>query len=88
MFRARKGNFCGRQDEGNKTEMIQACEKEGLDAPVMRCEKLAVVSLKRGRSRLKKHWKEVIRHHIVHLQLTRDMTLERKLWRSWIRVVD
>ncbi|PHT60524.1 Alpha-N-acetylglucosaminidase [Capsicum baccatum] len=40
----------------------------------------------RGRGRSKKNWREVIRHDMEHLQLTEDMTLDRKVWRTRIRV--
>ncbi|XP_060178155.1 uncharacterized protein LOC132608100 [Lycium barbarum] len=57
-----------------------------VDAPVRRCERLTVVGLKRGRGRPKKAWGEVIRQYIVLLQLTEDMTCDRIVWRSTIRV--
>lgn len=44
-----------------------------------RCDRLAVVSFKRGRDRLKKHWGVVIRQDMTHLQLIEDITLDRKL---------
>lgn len=34
----------------------------------------------------RKNWEEVIRHDTTHLQLTGDMTLDRRLYRSRIRV--
>ncbi|KAF3680620.1 hypothetical protein FXO37_03240 [Capsicum annuum] len=40
----------------------------------------------RGRGRPKKYWREVIRWDMEQLQLTEDMTLDRKVWRTWIRV--
>lgn len=36
--------------------------------------------------RPKKYWGEVIRHNMAQRQLTEDMTLDRKLWRTGIRV--
>ena len=48
---------------------------------------MQVASQRRGRGRLKKNWGEVIRQDMTLLQLTEDMTLDRKVWRSKIRVV-
>ena len=55
------------------------------NAPVRRCERLAVDGFRRGRGRPKKYWMEVIRHDMAQLQLTEDMTLDRKMRRSRIR---
>ncbi|KAF3612695.1 50S ribosomal protein L2, chloroplastic [Capsicum annuum] len=60
--------------------------RRGMDAPVHRCERLALVGFRKGRGRPKKYWREVIRHDMGILQLTEDMTLDRKVWRSRIRV--
>ncbi|PHT37653.1 hypothetical protein CQW23_21226 [Capsicum baccatum] len=60
--------------------------RRSTDAPVQRCERLTRDGFKRGRGRPKKYWGEVIRHDIEQLQLTEDMTLDRKLWRRQIRV--
>ncbi|XP_070046010.1 uncharacterized protein [Nicotiana tomentosiformis] len=48
------------------------------DAPVRRCERLAVEGLRRGRGRPKKRWAEMIRQDMTQYQLTDDMTLDRK----------
>ncbi|XP_060183440.1 uncharacterized protein LOC132613435 [Lycium barbarum] len=56
------------------------------DAPVRRCERLAVAGVRRDRGRTKKNWREVIRQDMAQLQLTEDMTLDRKIWRSRIRI--
>ena len=61
-------------------------QRRCADAPVRRCERMAVVGLKRGRGRPKKAWGEVIRQDMVLLQLTEDMTGDRRVWRSSIRV--
>ncbi|KAF3637214.1 putative transcriptional regulator ATRX-like [Capsicum annuum] len=45
---------------------------------VWRCETLAMDDFRRGRGRLKKYWREVIRHDMEQLQLTEHMTLDRK----------
>ncbi|XP_070013916.1 uncharacterized protein [Nicotiana sylvestris] len=62
--------------------------RRSTDAPVMRCERLTLEDLRRGKSRPKKRWGEVIRQDTKQLQLTEDMTLDRKLWRSMIRVIE
>ncbi|KAG5628789.1 hypothetical protein H5410_000506, partial [Solanum commersonii] len=41
---------------------------------------------RRGRGRPKKYWGEVIRQDLAQLHLTEDMTLDRKEWRSRIKV--
>ncbi|XP_070018347.1 uncharacterized protein [Nicotiana sylvestris] len=54
--------------------------RRSIDAPVRRCERLLVMeSLRSGRGRPKKYWGEVIRQDIVLLQLTEDMTLDRRV---------
>ncbi|KAF3645330.1 putative pre-mRNA-processing factor 6-like [Capsicum annuum] len=63
-------------------------KRRGVDAPVRRCERLALDGFKRGRGRPKKYWGEVIRRDMKQLQLTEDMTLDRKVWRTRIRPVD
>ncbi|KAF3644443.1 hypothetical protein FXO37_21448 [Capsicum annuum] len=60
--------------------------KRSVDAPFWRYERLTLDGFKRGRGRPKKYWREVIRHDIEQLQLTEDKTLDRKVWRSRIRV--
>ena len=60
--------------------------RRGTDAPVRRCERLALDDFRRRRGRPKKYWREVIRHDMEQLQLTEEMTLDRKVWRSRIRV--
>ncbi|KAF3634462.1 putative pre-mRNA-processing factor 6-like [Capsicum annuum] len=53
-------------------------KRRGMDAPVRRCERLALDGFRRGRGRPKKYWDEVIRRDMEQLQLTEDMTLDRK----------
>ncbi|KAF3624471.1 putative clathrin assembly protein-like [Capsicum annuum] len=53
--------------------------RRGSDAPMRRCETLAMDGFRRGRGRLKIYWREVIRHDMEQLQLTEDMTLDRKI---------
>ncbi|KAH0664891.1 hypothetical protein KY285_026097 [Solanum tuberosum] len=57
------------------------------EAPVRRCEGLVVEGSRRGRGRPKKYWGEVIRQDLAQLRITEDMTLDRKAWRSRIKVV-
>ncbi|KAM3395287.1 hypothetical protein P3S68_004292 [Capsicum galapagoense] len=53
-------------------------KRRGMDAPVRRCERLVLDDFRRGRGRPKKYWGEVIRRDMEQLQLTEDMTLDRK----------
>jgi len=57
-----------------------------IDTPVRRCERLIMESLRRGRARPKKYWGEAIRQDMALLQLTENMTLEMRVWRSRIKV--
>ncbi|XP_070053996.1 uncharacterized protein [Nicotiana tomentosiformis] len=52
--------------------------RRSTDAPVRRCERLTLEGLQKGRGRLKKRWGDVIRQDMAQLQLTEDMTLDRK----------
>ncbi|PHT26844.1 Receptor-like protein kinase [Capsicum baccatum] len=52
--------------------------RRDADASVSRCERLALDGFRRSRGRPKKYWREVIRHDMEQLQLTEDMTLDRK----------
>ncbi|KAF3685039.1 hypothetical protein FXO37_01010 [Capsicum annuum] len=60
--------------------------RRGSDALVRRCETLAMDGFRWGTGRPKKYWREVIRQDMEELQLTEDMTLGRKMWRTRIRV--
>lgn len=44
--------------------------------------------LRRSRVRSKKYLEKVIRQDLTHRQLTEDMTLDRRIWRSRIRMED
>ncbi|XP_033517730.1 uncharacterized protein LOC107832086 isoform X2 [Nicotiana tabacum] len=61
-------------------------QRKSTDAPVSRCERLAVAGLRRGRGRPKKYWAEVIRQDMALLQLTEDMIQDRRVWSSKIKV--
>ncbi|XP_070045256.1 uncharacterized protein LOC142163875 [Nicotiana tabacum] len=62
-------------------------KRRDTDSLVRRCERLTIEGQRRGRERSKKYWGEVIRQDMILLQLTKDMTLDREVWRSRIRVV-
>ncbi|XP_070042135.1 uncharacterized protein [Nicotiana tomentosiformis] len=62
--------------------------RRSTDTLVRRCELLTLEGLRRGRGRPKKRWGEVITQDMAQLQQTEDMTLDRKVWRSRIRVVE
>ncbi|XP_070014686.1 uncharacterized protein [Nicotiana sylvestris] len=59
--------------------------RRSLDAPVRRCELLALVGSRRGRGRPKKYWGEVIRQDLTRLKISEDMTLDRKQWQRHIQ---
>ncbi|XP_019229097.1 PREDICTED: uncharacterized protein LOC109210174 [Nicotiana attenuata] len=61
-------------------------KRRRTDAPVRRCERLDLGGERRGRGRPKKSWGEVVRQDMAQLELTEDMTLDRKVWRWKIRV--
>ncbi|KAF3648246.1 putative 3'-N-debenzoyl-2'-deoxytaxol N-benzoyltransferase-like [Capsicum annuum] len=48
------------------------------NASVRRCERLAMDDFRWGRGSPMKYWREVIRHDMEQLQLTKDVTLDRK----------
>ncbi|XP_070007632.1 uncharacterized protein [Nicotiana sylvestris] len=62
-------------------------QRRSPDAPVRRCERLVVEGTRRGRERPKKYWGEVIRQDMARLPISEDMTLDKKMWRSSIRVI-
>ncbi|XP_070004357.1 uncharacterized protein [Nicotiana sylvestris] len=62
-------------------------QRRSIDVPVRRYERLAVVDTRRGIGRPKKYWGEVIRQDMARLRITEDMTLDRELWRSSIKVI-
>ena len=66
--------------------MVRACDEEVHGCSSTGCERLALDGFRRGRGRPKKYWREVIRHDMEQLQLTEEMTLDRKVWRTRIRV--
>ncbi|XP_070015452.1 uncharacterized protein [Nicotiana sylvestris] len=62
-------------------------QRRSPDAPIRRRDRLVVEGMRRGRGRPKKYWREVIRQDMARLQIFEDMTLDRKMWRSSIRVI-
>ncbi|KAF3668459.1 Elongation factor 1-alpha [Capsicum annuum] len=60
--------------------------RRGTDVPVRRCERLALNGFRRGRGRPKKYLREVIRLDMEQLKLAEDMTLDRKVSRTRIRM--
>lgn len=60
--------------------------KRCIDTKVRMCERLVIEGMKRGTGSPNKYWREVIRHDMTQLQLSRDMTLDRRVWRAHIRV--
>ncbi|XP_070002244.1 uncharacterized protein [Nicotiana sylvestris] len=61
-------------------------KRRNADAPIKRCERLALGGERRGRGRPKKSWGEVIKRDMAQLEITEDMTLDRRVWRLKIRV--
>ncbi|KAG5614068.1 hypothetical protein H5410_013892 [Solanum commersonii] len=61
------GQHCG-QDEGDETEMVRKCEKEMDRCPeaVKKCERLAMTGMRRVED-------------MAHVQLIKDMTLDRRI---------
>ncbi|KAF3646023.1 Casein kinase II subunit alpha-1 [Capsicum annuum] len=76
--------FGGGQDAGSEAELVRACDEEGHECPVRRCERIALDGFRRGSGRPKKYWREVIRRDMEQLQLTVDMTHDRKVWKTRI----
>lgn len=65
----RSDSYC-EQAEGREIEMVWACEE---------VREVGCSGYKRGRGRPKKYWGDVIREDMMQLQLSEDMTLERKV---------
>ncbi|PHT28103.1 Vacuolar protein sorting-associated protein 22 -like protein 1 [Capsicum baccatum] len=63
-------------------------KRRDTDAPVRRCERLAMDGFRRGRGRPKKYWGEVIRRDMEQLQLTEDMTLDRKIIELGVQIIE
>jgi len=63
-------------------------KRRNMDASVRRRERIDHPDYRRSRGRPKKSWSEVNRHDLKTLGLVEDMTQDRRLWRSRIKVVD
>ncbi|XP_070012486.1 uncharacterized protein LOC142162397 [Nicotiana tabacum] len=61
--------------------------RRDIDALVRRCERLTMAGLRKDMGRPEKYWEEVIRQDMSVLHLIEDMTTDRKVWRSRIKVV-
>ncbi|KAG5629582.1 hypothetical protein H5410_001299 [Solanum commersonii] len=81
-------SLCGGQAEGSKTEIVWTCEETGRRRPSEEVRGVGCRGTRRGRGRPKKYWGEVIRQDLAQLHLIEDMTLDRKEWRSRIKVED
>ena len=59
-----------------------------MNAPVRRCERINIPIGKRGRGQSKKSLDEVIREDLKVIELTKNLTQDRRLWRDRIRTLD
>ncbi|KAK4362493.1 hypothetical protein RND71_017734 [Anisodus tanguticus] len=77
-----------RNDKMRETRLIWFgyVQRRDTDAPVWKCERLDMDGFMRGRGRLKKYWGDVIRRDMAQVQLTEDMTLDKGLLKTRIRV--
>lgn len=58
-----------------KLRWFRHVKRTSTDAPMRKYERLAIIGLRRGSSRPRKNWGNVIRHDMAHLEFTEDMTL-------------
>ncbi|XP_070008469.1 uncharacterized protein [Nicotiana sylvestris] len=70
----------------SRLRWFEHVKRRSIEPPIRRCERLAMASLKRDRGRPKKYWGEVIRQDMALIQLTKDMTLDRRATRLRIRI--
>ena len=59
-----------------------------MDDSVRRCKRINIPAGKRGRGRPKKSLDEVIREDLKVVDLTEDLTQDRKAWRDRIRILE
>ena len=59
-----------------------------MDAPMRRSEKINLSGYRMGQDRLKKSWRELIRHELKTLELIKGMAQDKKLWKSRVKVED
>lgn len=58
--------------------------RRGVNTLLRKFEGLDVVGMLKGRGRLKKQQGEVYKYDMAYIQVTKDMTLYRKIWRTRI----
>ena len=69
--------------------MVWACYEEECECTSEKVrEVIDLAQCKRGRGRPKMSWNAVIRSDMKYLGLTEDMTQDRNVWRSRIKIVD
>jgi len=61
-------------------------KRRSVTTPVRRCEMIDPPDGKRGRGRPKKSLKQVVREDLRVIDLTENMTQDRRLWRDRIKV--
>jgi len=62
--------------------------KRSVDVPVRRCAALDLLHYSRGRERPKTSWNAVNRSDMKYMGLTEDITRDRNLCRSRIKIID
>jgi len=62
--------------------------RRSVDATMRRCEHIDWPDHSKSRGRPNKSWCEVVRHDLKTLELVEDITQDRRLWRSKIKVAD
>lgn len=66
--------------------MVRAREEEEHRCPDEDMREVSHRRLRRGRGRPKNSWEDVIRQDMTQLELTEDMSLDKRVWISRIRV--
>jgi len=59
-----------------------------VNAPLRRCEAIDLLQYRRGRGRPKPSWNTVIQSDRKYMGLTKNMTQDKNMWRSRIKIVD
>ena len=62
--------------------------RKSVDVSMRRCERIVLLKCKRCRGRPEKSENEVITHDLRILELMKDVTQDKRLWRSRINVSD
>jgi len=63
-------------------------KRRSVNTPVRRDEAINILHCRRGRGRPKTSWNAVIRSNMKLMGPTEDMTQDRNLWRSSIKIED